>query len=611
MKNQAIIPVAIAILVLVVAGLYLLTPQVGPQEQPLQLYQETIFHIDENGNAIGEFIYEIPPSNFADYNRLGIVGGTLGGAPVRGIGVENAKLLYIASTRSDYAKYGLELENISCDITGLNTGETFKIIIVWKTPYLAYRHENKWRVSLQPVDNESFARNYINDVKTFQSTLSVISQVYGENCQPNLISKTSFILPSGANIANENELLSLGTQSIDYGGGTSENSATYIRENEGKPAVVTEGQAMITVQLITITEEEFLEAAQFCPIDYTEVPSAHGFEGSAAWATLDMKFGREREEYSISFDGVEFNVTPSQLLYYSAREVVILAENSDENILSDAQPISVLPPDNESGVWSENIWKPFANDNYIALARGVRDQIASTGEAPGTINSSIGEFRSKDALFTFLRIISFHYNHGGLPDNILFAPAPMGNLTRDNAEIPANLAYFLLSTQYAVTDTSRASQIVSDIREPDYDDSELAEGLCEWVYENITYTLVLGRFTSEEVLDMREGKCLDKATLYLALARTADMPAREVTGFLIFESLTPPFVEIAGITPDGRYIVGHAWTEVFLPSQGWVFADPTGGYFRMFLYGDKIYSRVEETWQDVLASHESTYGKLI
>jgi transglutaminase-like putative cysteine protease len=462
-----------------------------------------------------------------------------------------------------------------------------------------------WEILFQPIDNESYAREYINDIKSLQSTLSVIA----ENTPLSLTSRTYIIIPAGTDIINESELLSLGTGSVDYGGGTTENTITYIQEIEGKPAVVTEGRALVQPQLITITPEELLGLTQFCPIDYTGVPPTYGFEGSASWAATDMKFGRERDMYTVSFYEAEFNFTPYQLLYYSAKEVVILAENSAEPLLSGPQPISVYPSDNESGDW-DTIFKTLTKEDYIAIARDICDQIDSAGKVPEEVNTTIGTIRSRDALFTFLRVISFYYEHRELPDDIIFVPAPTGNLVMNGAEIPASNAYFLLSTQYSITNTPRVSQIVSGLQVLGYNDDRLAENLCGWVYENIRYELVLGWFTSEEVLDTREGKCLDKANLYLALMRTAEIPARRVDGFLIFEQVTYPFIEIAGKTPDGRYIVGHAWTAVYLPSEGWVFADPTGNLFRTRTYEDRIYSSVEETWQKVLASYETTYGEL-
>jgi hypothetical protein len=303
----------------------------------------------------------------------------------------------------------------------------------------------------------------------------------------------------------------------------------------------------------------------------------------------------------LSFDGQEFNVTPSQLLYYSAKKVVALADGSSENILAGAQPISVLAPDNENGDWGA-IFKTLTENEYVSLAMNVRDQIASTGEAPGSINSSIGTLRSKDALFTFLRIILYHSEHGELPENVTFTPAPAGNLTRDGSSIPASYAYFLLNTQYVSTNTARTNQIVSGFSGLGYNDTTLAESLNHWVYDNIQYTLVLGEFTSEETLGTRTGKCLDKANVYLALTRTAGIPARLASGFLIFNQPSATFLEIAGMTPDGRYIIGHAWAQVYLPPEGWVFADPTNNYFRTNPYEDRIYSSRSEEHTSELQS---------
>ncbi|MBA7594682.1 hypothetical protein ES703_01629 [subsurface metagenome] len=608
MKNRIIV-LPVLVLSISALGIYFyLATQAEPEPVTLRINTHSFFWVDENGSADAEWVYIIPPSDLADQMRLTVVGGKIGNLPVHGIGVENAKLMFTADVQSSYAKYGLEMKNISCYITGLNAGETFKVIMQWRTPHFAYRKDDMLEILFQPVDNESYAQESINEMKSLQSTLSVISK----NSQLSLTSKSLIIIPAGADIINENELLSLGMQSVDYGGGTTENVATFIAMTDGKQAVVSEGQALIKQQLITITPEEFLEASQFYPIDYTGVPLTYGFKGSANWAATDMKFGRERDEYAVSFDGLEFGITPYQLLYYSAKEVVILAENSAEPLLSGAQPILVLPPDNESGDW-DAIFKTLTKDEYVTLARNIRDQIASAGKVLGEVDSPIGTIRSRDALFTFLKVISFYSERGELLDNILFAPAPTGNLIQDEDEIPANYAYFLLGTQYVITDTPRVTQTVSEIWQLGYSDAEFAENLCRWVYENITYPLLptLGWFTSEEILDTREGKCLDKANLYLAIVRTVEIPSKLVSGFLIFDRVTYPFIQVAGITPDGRHIIGHAWTEVYLPPEGWVFADPTGNLFRTSTYEDKIYSSVEETWQEVLASYETTYGELI
>lgn len=611
MRNQVIILVALVILASALAGLYFYTiSQAELQPPTFQVISYTTFQIDENGDAYVEMTEKYLPSDLADFMRVSINGGTFRGLLVQGRGVENTELLYLKGVRSRYAKYGLELKNASCDITGLNSGETFMVTMTWNIPYLADRYDNRWRILMEPVDNESFALELIDQVKSLQSVLPIIS----EDSRISMTTTTSIILPSGANIINEGELLGLGTNTVNYGGGTYENSTIYIREIEGKPAVVTESNALITSRLVTITPEEFLQTNPIYPIDYTGAPPTYGLGGSAARITLDMKFGRElKEEYTVSFDGVEFEITPSQLMYYSAKKVVILAENADASLLADNQLISVISPENEIGVWNAS-WENLTRNDYIGLAQTVRDQIESEGIAPGTVISAIGELRFRDVLFTLLRVISSYHKQGKLPDAVTFAPMPNGSLTKENDNIPADHAYFLLSTQYVITDTPRTNQIVSDIRDPGDTDVEFAEKLNVWVYENITYQLTLGQITSEEVLDARVGKCLEKATLYLALVRTAGLPGKEVSGFITsIQPPVPPFDRIAGITPDGKYIIGHAWAEVYIPGEGWVPADPTWNNFRTLIYEseNRIYSRTKQTWQDMLASHETTYGELI
>ncbi|MFD1730947.1 DUF4129 domain-containing transglutaminase family protein [Deinococcus malanensis] len=67
----------------------------------------------------------------------------------------------------------------------------------------------------------------------------------------------------------------------------------------------------------------------------------------------------------------------------------------------------------------------------------------------------------------------------------------------------------------------------------------------------------------------RTGFCEHYASSFAFLMRAAGLPARIVGGYLGGE-----------INPDGGYMIvrqqdAHAWTEVWLPEQGWVRVDPT------------------------------------
>jgi protein-glutamine gamma-glutamyltransferase len=89
-----------------------------------------------------------------------------------------------------------------------------------------------------------------------------------------------------------------------------------------------------------------------------------------------------------------------------------------------------------------------------------------------------------------------------------------------------------------------------------------------------TYTLepgVYGQHTADEFwFDRKQGFCEHIASSFVILMRALDIPARVVTGYQGGEANTV----------DGLWTVrqsdAHAWTEVWMPLQGWVRVDPTG-----------------------------------
>ncbi|GGR81630.1 transglutaminaseTgpA domain-containing protein [Deinococcus sedimenti] len=89
-----------------------------------------------------------------------------------------------------------------------------------------------------------------------------------------------------------------------------------------------------------------------------------------------------------------------------------------------------------------------------------------------------------------------------------------------------------------------------------------------------TYTLSPPLLPEENRTDAflfrsRQGFCEHYASAFAVLMRAAGLSARVVTGYLGGE-----------LNPDGNYLIvrqqdAHAWTEVWLPGQGWVRVDPT------------------------------------
>jgi transglutaminase-like putative cysteine protease len=89
-----------------------------------------------------------------------------------------------------------------------------------------------------------------------------------------------------------------------------------------------------------------------------------------------------------------------------------------------------------------------------------------------------------------------------------------------------------------------------------------------------TYTMTPGVYETRDSidefwLDRQLGFCEHFATAFVVVMRALDIPARIVTGY---QGADPQLV-------DGWHVVrqsnAHAWTEVWLPDQGWVRVDPT------------------------------------
>jgi hypothetical protein len=85
--------------------------------------------------------------------------------------------------------------------------------------------------------------------------------------------------------------------------------------------------------------------------------------------------------------------------------------------------------------------------------------------------------------------------------------------------------------------------------------------LVEWVYRTLDKDLSSNVVTASQVLARRGGDCTEHALLFVALARAAGIPAREVSGLLYMGD-------------DIRRFGWHAWAEVDLDGR-WVQVDPS------------------------------------
>ena len=71
--------------------------------------------------------------------------------------------------------------------------------------------------------------------------------------------------------------------------------------------------------------------------------------------------------------------------------------------------------------------------------------------------------------------------------------------------------------------------------------------------------------TAAEAFALRRGVCQDLTHVFIAAARSLDIPARYIGGY---------FHRADGVTQQEA---GHAWAEAFVPELGWVAFDPANG----------------------------------
>ena len=120
---------------------------------------------------------------------------------------------------------------------------------------------------------------------------------------------------------------------------------------------------------------------------------------------------------------------------------------------------------------------------------------------------------------------------------------------------------FLSPTNRTQSDDPAIAALAANLTSGSEDGFEKVARLAIWVNTNVAYNqdLVGQEKDASWVLQNRQGVCFEYATLFAALARSAGIPARYVTGDVYSQEF-------------GTWL-GHAWDEVYLGK--WVPADPT------------------------------------
>ena len=122
------------------------------------------------------------------------------------------------------------------------------------------------------------------------------------------------------------------------------------------------------------------------------------------------------------------------------------------------------------------------------------------------------------------------------------------------------MQYWLEPTVFVQSDDPKIKAKAKEIVGDEKDTFVITEELCHWVKNSMRSTFSARLTNALEVLDSLAGDCTEHSILFIALARAAGVPAREVAGLIYVDGAQPGF-----------YF--HQWAKVWVGE--WIDVDPT------------------------------------
>jgi len=142
----------------------------------------------------------------------------------------------------------------------------------------------------------------------------------------------------------------------------------------------------------------------------------------------------------------------------------------------------------------------------------------------------------------------------------------VANLIERAGTVPVEVRKYLESEFFVPVDNPTVKAIAATATRGKKGTLAKARAVYDWVVENTKRDPNVpgcGLGKVEVTIAQRTGKCADISSVYVALARAAGVPAREVFGLRLGQ---PGQTDIS----DGH----HCWAEFYLPGTGWVPVDP-------------------------------------
>lgn len=230
--------------------------------------------------------------------------------------------------------------------------------------------------------------------------------------------------------------------------------------------------------------------------------------------------------------------------------------------------IEVLKP---SGM--TRVWAPGALTTKTPFQRTLSNKFQAEG---GTVHT----FKRKE---DGLEIISAQFPEGVRPVLTITSHVETRDYTVDLAgsgkgpkASRAELEYFTRSTNLLPTD-GIVKETSTEITKDATTDVDKARAIYEWIVENTARnpkTRGCGLGDIRFMLESKDltGKCADLNALYVGLARSAGLPARDVYGIRTVKSELG--YKSLGASSENVTKAQHCRAEVYLSQHGWVPVDP-------------------------------------
>ncbi len=559
---------------------------VGEREAGPKIFEEIdeiVMLVKDNGDVEGWARLSLPRSELSDF--MGML--------TRSVGEDVLKEDYESSWRSSFAMLGTTVGSIDIDI---DAAENFTLFIRWTSPQVARWENGMWVLEMAWVDPEQAAAEILDSILTSWLTVSSIAKEYGYvGCVMRVSSVTRTILPEWAENVWCNALGD--GEYFEYGRGSYSRSRFQLERENGRFVLVESSEEVLdTRHVIEAGVENILENNVPLVLRYSGPEPGVDFDRLLSRVRIDLKFGRARDRYDLTGGGAG-SLTLGQILY----NVSLFLLGGESGFSPVFVPLEIQGE--EIGDW-DSVKVELHRENLLSLASEIAG-LAGTGKIPASLQTAWGRMRYRDVLYTFLRLIEDGR------DSVVFLPVPEGNLVWMGENVSAKVAYYLLPDSYVITGTPGVRAVLDNLTATGL--RELAEEICNWTGSNIRYSLSFRPPTSEEVLENRSGQCRDYSNVYLAVARTAGLPARRVNGW-VESGWNPPagWGFGATTTPDGVRVILHAWVQVYVPGEGWLDVEPQSRRPDLYV-GElpyRVYVGLEQSWTEAIADYEAAGGRL-